>query len=740
MISPDKLSIQNLKSSYKSVCNALAEHHIKEAFDIIAPLVKETHNSDLIDSHYNLEFNYRNMLKYMVEGITDPERQKIYLQQINEVYLLIDKTYDFLLGKYSSDIYYETKRSLESVPLKDSIESYTSTVANYELLKLASPDSPFSESDQQTVYTLFNAIWTKSHSSDDATLLLTSLFNNDQIPWNHKALFSSAVVLALLQQFNHDLIILLFNLIEHNNEQVSARAVTGLLLIMYKYDDRIKNSKDIKSRIKILAEDEKLTELIKTIVIQLIRTRETEKISKKLTDDILPEVVKMQPKIKDKLDLENLISDKLKEDKNPDWEDVFQDSPELLNKLEEVSKWQLEGADVFLTTFKMLKHFPFFNEIPNWLTPFHLNNPSVIDALKDETDAFKSRELLEGLENSRFLCNSDKYSLIMSIQHMPTMQKEMMGTMFGAELQQMADIEKDESALNANYSKLTISNQYIQDLYRLFKVYPQKHHFEDIFLWDMTFHQKWFFNILLPEMETKIQIGEYFFKKSYYSEALEIFTSISEDSKPTLDVTQKTAYCYQQLNDYDSALNWYLRADFFETQTAWNKKKIALCYLHLNNPEKALEYYKEADALTPENLHTLASIGHCLFETKEYEESLKYYFKVEYMDSSNTKVWRPIAWCSFVLGKFEQSEKYYQKLIVNEKNGNDLMNLGHVLWCKGERKEALNIYQKSVLAPGNSLKAFEEAFYDDIETLIKNGINKEDLPIMFDQILYSIEE
>ncbi len=739
MTSPEKLSTQIIKSSYQSICKALSEYRIKEAFDLIAPLVKETHNSNLIDSHYNLEFNYKNMLKYMVEGITDYERQKIYHQQINEIYLLIDKIYDFLLTKYSSEIYYETKRSLESTLLDDNIEKYFSAISNYELRKLAAPDTLFSANEQQTAFNLFNIIWTKPHSAEDSLELLTSLFNNDQTPWHHKALFSSAIILALLQRFHPKLIILLFNLIEHPDEQVSARAVTGLLLVLYKYDARIKNNEEIKSRIKILTENKNITELIKTIVIQLIRTRETEKISKKLTDDILPEVVKMQPKIKDKLDLENLISDKFKEDKNPDWEDVFQDSPELLNKLEEVSKWQLEGADVFLTTFKMLKHFPFFNEIPNWLTPFYLNNPSVLEALKDETEAFKSKELLEGLENSRFLCNSDKYSLIMSVQHMPSMQKEMMGNMFSAELQQMADIEKDESALNANYSKLTISNQFIQDLYRLFKVHPQKHHFEDIFSWDMTFYKKTFFNILVPEMDTKTQIGEYFFKKNYYTEALEIFSSILDQNKPTLDLTQKIAYCYQQLKDYENALNWYLRADFFETQTAWNKKKIALCHLHLNNSEKALEYYKEADTLTPENLHTLASIGHCLYELKEHEEALKYYFKVEYMDSSNTKVWRPIAWCSFVLGKFKQAEKYYRKLIVNSENGNNLMNLGHVLWCRGEREEALNIYQKSILAPDNSLKAFEEAFYDDINNLVKNGINKDDMPIMLDQIRYSIE-
>ena len=739
MISPEKLTIQTIKASYKSVCKALAEHRVKDAFDQIAPLVKELHNSDLIDAHYNLEFNYKSMLKYMVEGITDPERQKIYNRQINDIYDLIDKVYDFLMTRYSYEVYYETKRELENLSLKDTLKRYSSALSNFELRKLADPDATFSADEQKAVYDLFSKMWTLSNVNDNDLQLLKDLFNSGQAPWFHKSLFVSAVILALLQQFNSKLTILLFELTGNTNEQVSARAVTGLLLTLYKYDARIKNNDEISSRIKLLAEDEKLTGLIKTIIIQLIRTRETEKISKKLADDIIPEVVKMQPKIKDKLDLENLISDKFQEDKNPDWQDVFEDSPELLNKLEEISKWQLEGADVFLTTFKMLKHFPFFNEIPNWLTPFYLENPAVQDALKDD-DVFKSPVLLEGLQDSRFLCNSDKYSLIMSVQHMPSMQKEMMGKMFGAELQQMADIEKDEKALDSNHSKLTISNQFIQDLYRLFKVHPQKNNFEDIFGWDMAFHKKWFFNILLPETGTKVQIGEYFFKKSYYKEALEIFLTLSEQDKPSLDLTQKVAYCYQQQEDYNNALKWYLRADFFETQTAWNKKKTALCYLHLNDPEKALEYYKEADRLTPDNLHTLASIGHCLYETKEYEESLKYYFKVEYKDPANTKVWRPIAWCSFVLGKFDQAEKYYQKLIVNRETGADLMNLGHVMWCKGERKEALNIYQKSISAQGYSLKAFEEDFYADVENLIKNGINEEDLPIMLDQIRYSIEE
>ena len=162
MISPDKLTTQTIKQTYRSVCSALADHRVKDAFDLTAPLVKETHNSDLIDAHYNLEFNYKSMLKYMVEGITDPERQKIYNQQLNEVYKLINNVYDFLMTKNSYEVYYETKRYLENTSLKDTLENYSATLTNFELRKLTDPDTVLSSEEQKTVTDVFNRIWTLS--------------------------------------------------------------------------------------------------------------------------------------------------------------------------------------------------------------------------------------------------------------------------------------------------------------------------------------------------------------------------------------------------------------------------------------------------------------------------------------------------------------------------------------------------------------------------------------------------
>jgi tetratricopeptide (TPR) repeat protein len=129
---------------------------------------------------------------------------------------------------------------------------------------------------------------------------------------------------------------------------------------------------------------------------------------------------------------------------------------------------------------------------------------------------------------------------------------------------------------------------------------------------------------------------------------------------------------------------------------AWNIKKIALCYRKLGEFRKALKYYHEAEKLEPDNLHIQASLGHTYFELKEYEEALKYYFKVEFLSPDDHRIQRPIAWCSFVLGKLDTAKKYFEKVTGEEGNQHDLLNLGHVEWCLGNKTRAIEFYRKSI--------------------------------------------
>lgn len=709
---------------------------LKEALDMLREVVKDTHKSELIDTHYNIEMTYKSLLHYTVEGFTDPERQKIYNHLVADIFKLADDIFLTLFTRYGQGPFCELRRKYESVPASLFTDTLAACFAELDKRALMHEEElPISEILNEGYQTLFSLLLTdeKVYKFADDT---NTLFSDKGLPWDRQCVMVSAITIHLMHYFNIKAVELLFDLTGHANPEVKQRALTGLLLVLYNYDKRLHLYPSALQKLEALKSNSKEIHILQSIIIQLTRTRETEKLARKLTDEILPEVARIHPNLRNRLDLDNILGESFQEGKNPDWENILSDSPELMGKLEEFSKLQMEGADLFLSTFRMLKHFSFFNLIDNWFLPFSYPSPIVNDILKHESGPFRNPDLLKGMAESGILCNSDKYSLILSIPQMPSAQKEMMGQMFLAELGAIREIEKSDELIQHEKQALAISNQYIQDLYRFFRVHRQRHSFEDPFSWKMDFHNRWFIQFLFPGDDLLLKLGEYLFEKDRYAEALEVFNQLAKKSTPSMQILQKQAFCYQQLQQHEQALELYLQADLFNHGQLWNLKKIALCYRHLKNPEKALEYYLEAERVAPDNLHTQVSIGHCLLETKNFTDALKYYFKVEYLDPSNKKVWRPIVWCALALGKFDQAEKYCQKLLNDNPNQHDFMNMGHVKWCEGKRQEALNWYQKSVTHPGHSIKEFLDAFENDRQILIQHHVDETDIPIMMDQLRY----
>ena len=733
------MNIQEIKRKQLNIAKQLTNKQLKDALDALGELVKETQNSTLIDAHYNIETSYKSLLRYTVEGILDPERQKIYNQIIADLFNLSDSIFFILKSTYSSDFIYEVKRKhkSDSISIEDKTKAIDQKLEKWQLME--NKEGAFSPELNQDFEDLFEWLMTQPQLYKNEKEI-EHLFVDGNIPWTQQCILVSAVTLLCMNHFNMNALNLLFKLIKHPNLEVKQRALVGLLLILFKFDERLKYYPSITKQL-IELQSNIPTSILQGVIIQIMRTLETEGLARKFTDEILPEVARIHPNLRDRLDLDNILGENLMEGKNPDWEDIFSDSPELLGKLEEFSKLQMEGADLFVSTFRMLKHFPFFNQTSNWFLPFSYPNPQVDEILKDETGPFKNPDIIESMASAGLLCNSDKYSLILSIPVMPQGQKEMMGQMFLAEIGAAREVEKSDALIDPDKQALSISNQYIQDLYRFFRVHPRKNSMEDPFSWKLDFHNKGFVTHLFPHKELLPTLGDYLFKKDRYSEALEVFNSMTS-SKPeelNIQVIQKIAFCYQQEKNYEKALENYLKADLIDSHQVWNLKKIALCYHYLKDSEKALKYYQKAEKVDPNNLHTQVSIGHSLLEMKEFDEALKYYFKVEYLDPKNKKVWRPIVWCAFTLGKFDQAEKYCLKLIDDAPTQNDYLNMGHITWSKRNRQEALEWYQKCVTHSNYSLDKFLEAFANDKETLIKHNIDANDIPIMLDQLRYYLE-
>ena len=305
----------------------------------------------------------------------------------------------------------------------------------------------------------------------------------------------------------------------------------------------------------------------------------------------------------------------------------------------------------------------------------------------------------------------------------------------------MEEILKDEELINPIKKSRKVIRQYIQDLYRFLKLHPENKAFFDFFESPLDFHNKTFFtDLFVDDSKILYSIAGFYFQKKYYREAAEVYKLLEDQGEVSAEVLQKMGYAYQKQEEYQKALDYYLKADIILPENAWNLKKIGLCYRFIKKPDKALPYFRQADFQEPDNLNTEISIAHCLLDLQKYEEALKSYFKVEYLAPQNHKVWRPIAWCSFILGKFEQSRKYYDKLLAKGKNPFDMMSLGHLEWCLGNRREAIQKYRESIDTAEMDIDTFMDSFSEDRKYLLEHGVANDDIPIVLDHLRYLLED
>lgn len=737
-----------IRNSHQTICKLLSERKLKPAFDLLEKMISANGLGEFSDHLLDLEQNYKFMLKYTVEGITDPERQKIYQHILVSTFDLADHCADSLKMKFSSSMEYQKKRGFSRLYIENVSEHFALLESFYlekelrQLIEESYFDKKYELEEEihyQKIVSLFYHFWFKNKLSSDEISSFKKFLHNSHIPPHEKAFLITSLILSQLLFFDEQKIMLLFEGYETEYEEVNQRALTGLIIALYHYDRRIFLFPAISARLELLNEGGHFKLHLEKILLQLIGSKETEKIQRKLQDEILPEMMKLSPNLRNKLSLEAMLGDILNEDKNPEWRDIFKDSPGLMDKMEELSEMQMKGADIFMTSFANLKNFPFFSELTNWFVPFYPNHPQLTrsSSVEDQQD---NKKLFDLILKTPVLCNSDKYSFCFSMQTIPSEYKKMMFDNLSAEFDQLIESESEDDIISHDKKAESISGQFIRDLYRFYKLHPQREGFENIFSWSFDFHNKNVFRKILSEdLQLLRNIAEFYFAKNYYLEAAEIYTILLRDLEEA-EIIQKLAYCYQKQDAFELALNYYLKADLFGQNRIWNFKKIALCYRHLKKPDLALEYYLQAVVIEPEDLSLHISIGHCRMELKQYEEALKSYFKVEYLSPGNKKVWRPIGWCSLLTGKKQQSERYFRMLVEDSPNKFDLLNMGHVQWCLGKRKIALDFYKQSINSAEMSENEFMEAFHEDLEHLLRQGVDPDDVPIMLDQLRYSLQK
>ncbi|MFZ4582017.1 MAG: tetratricopeptide repeat protein [Paludibacter sp.] len=720
---------EQIHANFKSVLSLISDGKIKNAFEKGQLLIDELQQGSFTDTYNELQQNYRFLLEYFIKGIDDPQRKIVYNRIVARLFILMNELREELLFRNSSNFEYLQKRFFPYRLHFPTVSKLDNSLQYYHSQHQDLSNEINSRKNyEQLLNDVFSIFWLTTTYDSEQIKFYISITSVEYPGRLEKNLAVTALTLNLWRMFDEDKLQLLLDSCGHADVEIKQRSLVGLCFILARYNRFIPYFPQIRNRLILLADDNYTSINFRNIIVQIIGTVETDTITKKLREEILPDIMKVSPLLKDKMEADSLLKSDEWEESNPEWQELLEKSG-VQDKLQELTELQMQGADVYMGTFAMLKSFPFFNNISNWFLPFDSQYSAV-----SELFTASEKNLLSAFINNNALCNSDKYSFCLSILQMPEAQRNGLKHSFKIESEQIAEMAKDEALLlPENYAK-NISKQYIQDLFRFFKLYPERKDFSDMFASALFMHRTFLFDILSSSSELKSYVAEFYFAKSQYREAIELFNELMNENEATAALFQKIAYCYQQTTEIKLALDAYLKSDIIQPDNVWTTKKIALCYKLLGDYNKALEYYKHLNVLRPNQQNTLLQIANCYLEIEQYTSALEIYSELENTNNNNLKVQRAIVWCALLSGKSAQARYYSQRIIETEPHSLDYIHAAYIDWSENDIKAVIDNLHKAISIQDSSLQLVYSVLKNDTQKLKTAGIVLNDLNLIWDGI------
>lgn len=641
----------------------------------------------------DLRQRYGYMRDYALQGLPDPGLDGNLAELTGEIYALRDKMEREVLAADASTLYYNTVRFLRSSTddsLARLVEEYRHIVRRLSMAALAENASQAQTELQLRAETLemrlFNRVWTLHPLSSDDSNLLSGLLTDLSISTEAKALLASAITMGGLEWHDQRRLWLLMDLYASAStpKAVAARALVGLLILL-SAPKRRQLSRATLDRLAVLRDLPSWSRDVRMAAMLFVRSRDTERLTRKFDEELMPEMMKMRPEI-ERLRNNPISPDDL--ELNPEWAEAL-DNSGLSDRLRELQELQEEGGDVMMATFRGLKSFPFFNDMPNWFRLFQPGHSHLRGNDPESTGA-----LVELLATAPGLCDSDKYSIALSLSQMPETQKQMVSS----QLRMQADAMRMASAEQSSGGSLAdLATAYVRSIYRFFKLFRRKGEFNDPFTGGTGLLTVSQLSEELGDREFLELIAEFYFGKGYWDDAVTVYDRLEACSELSATIYQKLGFCHQSLGHHELALAYYLRADQLDPDNTWTLARLGRCYQRLSMWSAAADIYRRLERLSPDDISIALTLGLVLLEMERYDEALNYLHKVEFYSPGSEKAIRALARCTLAKGDYDNCTRYTLSLLTSASaRAEDYMLAGNMALITGHPDEATGHYVDAI--------------------------------------------
>ena len=723
--------------------------HLSDMLDALQPLVSATQDYELENELARMRSTYTTMLHYMVQGVEDPNATQLYVQLRQQAYVISDRAHRLKrLREQAGEKYCITHKYLKHDYTLDTALLALDTHCRALRQAQQEPRESIRQHDQDlhatehdnALVTMFDYVWTSDVWLRSDYEKAVELLTTDTIDTEDKCLLVSATTLALLEMFDERKVMLLFDAYLHTETEINQRAIVGIVLVCQHYDQRIPQFAEVAARLSLHMEDQKFVRDTFRTMMQLQHSRLTENISARMRDDIIPSIMRSNHFRKTQMGIQEIDDYMTQNGENPEWHHNEADAT-AQDKIREMAELQMEGADVYMSTFAHMKGYAFFHTLAHWLMPFTLSHPALSKSLQLLSAGTSSSSVLSGILHAAPFCSSDKYSFCLMIDSIGQPGRDMLSTGIASQIDANELDEQFKELATRRPKAKDVRRNYVYDLYRLFKIYPYHLQFPNPFAVERAAFSPVTINVfspLLQHTDEVVSLAEFFMRKGFYTEAIALFTTLQpQPREDDADIWQKIGFCQQKNGNLQAAYENYATAFRLKPSSQWTLKHLAQTAFHLNLYTEAEAYYDLLLDDDADNLRYLTRKIECCIQTSRPADAIPLLYKATYLNEDAHDLQDRLAWCLLLDGKTEKARTIYDTLTAASPTATILIHAAYALFLDGQSAAAYDHFRRAYTAlpaDGNRPANFKQQFFDAAHALQPIGIDLRRCEMLYDAV------
>ncbi len=695
---------------FDPITRALLDHRLGDALSLMENYLYTHVQQQGLEPLAAIKRDYQLMTDYWQRGYDDPQRENLFHTLLQRVYALAGDTlfYQHLQASYTLQQAYrqshDSQYDLSVGNIRSQLESYVSESALLELEPLhvrQQKQTTLNRSHQHFMQQLFSFFCASPQWKELEGRAFEELLMAPTIDVCDQQLLVSALTLSTMNVFDMTKFRLLLRLYtQATDEHVRQRALVGWVL---SYDEELAPLyPEMRGLVSEVCQQEHYRQELKELQLQMVYCMSADDDSRKIKDEIIPDLMEGNHLKMTRQGLVEMEEDKLEDILHPEASEKNIEKMEA--SMRKMADMMRRGSDIYFAGFSQMKRFPFFSDMSNWFVPFDSQHPA-INPIWEQT---KGRKFLQSITRMGAFCDSDKYSFVLAFdQVISRLPAEMMDLLEKGEAVPMA--VGGEVALEEQQQPAFIRRLYLQNLYRFFRLFPQRSEFCNPFEYPQA--------IFLDRIEKEQAEGAHLLLLAQLKGNL---GGASSQEVCRLFRRAKDALAGgEDQKAYEHALKGYARAIFQQ-----------------GDYREALATYETLLSIAPERRNYQLNAAICRVKIGAYDDALKVLYRLNYENENDPFVNSTMAWALTLTGKFEQARRLYEVLLEQkEKNSVDVMNYGFCLWFQKDIKGAVGIFRQFVEMQEDGMAVLREDILKTERNLLsERGIDGVDIQLMLDAV------